>query len=234
MISRKWLVIGAIIIVLAAVSAAVLLSEQSNTTITNITNNSNNSSQSQQPTAITISVETNGSGATVTASAPLFTSVPKEMTTELKSKANKDVQSDSSTVDSLKADMEAIAKKYNYTATVTLKSQFGVNTLPFPATVSGTSMIPTLQDGQNIMAIKTKDIKVGDIVISKHPTYGLIVKRVAQISNGKVYLKSDNRKVEVTTQQHDLGNGTIEEITTTKTPLDTWQPLSNIIGVVKL
>jgi phage repressor protein C with HTH and peptisase S24 domain len=160
--------------------------------------------------------------------------IPKKMLAEMKNRAFHDVQSPTSTVNSLKADMKAIANKYNYTAEVTLNSQFGTDQLPFPATVSGTSMVPTLQDGQDIIVLKTKNIKVGDIVVARHPTYGLIVKRVAAIKGSKVYLKSDNRKIETQNTQQDLGNGTYEIITVEKEPLDTWLSKNNIIGVAKI
>ena len=42
-----------------------------------------------------------------------------------------------------------------------------------PATVKGTSMVPTLTDGQNIVVLKTTDFKVGDIVVAHHPDYNL-------------------------------------------------------------
>jgi len=90
-----------------------------------------------------------------------------------------------------------------------------------PASVSGTSMVPTLKDGQDIVVLKTKDYKVGDIVVARHPEYGLIVKRVSQIKDGQVYLMSDNRETIVTS------NGIYKG-------LDTWLPVENVVGVVKI
>ena len=231
---KTTIIIGAIIFIIAAASAATFLSGQSpDTTI-----NSSNQQQSApivEQNEIGITVKTDGRNVTVQAtSVPADVKVPPKMITEMKNKAYNDIQIYSSTSNSLKADMQTIAKKYNLTANVTLTSQFGTNQLPFLVIVSGTSMVPTLEDGQEVIALKTKNIKVGDIVISKHPTYGLIVKRVATIENNKVYLKSDNRKIVNYIKETNLSNGVVEISNITKTPLDTWRSISDIVGVVKV
>ena len=231
---RTGIIIGAIILIIAAASAATLLSGQSaNTTVT---------SQEQHPTQIleqphqiNITIKTNGTGAKVQAtSVPAQVQVPNKMIKEMKNKAFNDIQSDASTSGSLKADMQTIAKRYNFTANITLISQFGTDQLPFLATVSGTSMLPTLKDGQEVIALKTNNFKVGDIVISRHPTYGLIVKRVAATQKGKVFLKSDNRKIVNYIKETTLPDGVIEISNITKTPLDTWRSINDIVGVVKI
>lgn len=200
--SRILLVIAAIIILAAAASTAFYISEQ--------------------PHEVDVTIKTNGTDLTVQgSSAFIFIPVPSGMLSEMRDKAQIDIQSDASTVSSVKADMKAIAAEYNYSADVKIDSQFGVDQLPMPATVSGTSMVPTLQDGESIMVLKTTDYKVGDIVVARHPTYNLIVKRVAEINDTQVYLKSDNREVVVS------GN-------TIWKGLDTWLPKENVIGVVKL
>ena len=231
---KTTIIIGAIIFIIAAASAATFLSGQSpDTTI-----NSSNQQQSApivEQNEIGITVKTDGRNVTVQAtSVPADVKVPPKMITEMKNKAYNDIQIYSSTSNSLKADMQTIAKKYNLTANVTLTSQFGTNQLPFLVIVSGTSMVPTLEDGQEVIALKTKNIKVGDIVISKHPTYGLIVKRVATIENNKMYLKSDNRKIVNYIKETNLSNGVVEISNITKTPLDTWRSISDIVGVVKV
>lgn len=199
---RIFLAITAIIILAATASTAFYISEQ--------------------PHAVTITIKTNGTDLTVQASSAfIFTTIPNGMVSQMKDKAQIDVQSDTSTVSSVKSDMNAIAAEYNYTANVRIDSQFGIDQLPMPATVSGTSMVPTLQDGQSIMVLKTSDFKVGDIVVARHPTYGLIVKRVAEINGSQVYLKSDNRAVIVS------GNTILKG-------LDTWLPNEDVIGVVKI
>lgn len=231
--SRTGIIIGAIIIIIVAASAATFLQGQA----TNTTINSSNQQATQnleQPTQIGITVKTDGNSVTVNAtSVPTNVQVPAKMISEMKKKAYNDVQSYKSTANSLKTDMQNIAKKYNFTANVTLISQFGTDKLPFAATVDGTSMLPTLKDGQDVTALKTSDFKVGDIVIARHSTYGLIIKRVAAIKEGKVFLKSDNRKVVTYTTETELSDGVVEIETITKKPVDTWQPVKNVIGVVK-
>ena len=232
---RTGIIICAIILIIAAVSAAAFLQSQSpDTTIT---------SPKQQQSAqilnhshqVDIILKTNGSSVTIQATpVPAKIQVPAKMITEMKNNAMNDIRSDTSTSDSLKADMQTIAKKYNFNANVTLISQFGTDQLPFLATVNGTSMIPTLKNGQEVIALKTSNFNVGDIVISRHPTYGLIVKRVASIENSKVFLKSDNRKIENYIKETTLPDGIVEISNITKTPLDTWRSMSDIVGVVKI
>lgn len=177
---------------------------------------------SAQSNNVDITLKTNGTDVKVQASSVLFfKNVPDSMLVEMNDKALDDVQSDTSTVESIKSDMNDIAQKYNYTANVKITSQFGTDQLPMPASVSGTSMVPTLKDGQNIVVLKTSDFKVGDIVVARHPEYGLIVKRVSQIKDGQVYLMSDNRETIVTS------NGIYKG-------LDTWLPIGNVVGVVKV
>jgi hypothetical protein len=45
---------------------------------------------------------------------------------------------------------------------------------------------------------------------------------------------SDNRNVEYFTTEKNLGNGLVEIDTYKKTPLDTWLPRENVVGVVKI
>lgn len=208
--SRTWIIIGIIIIGIIAASAFVM----------------------QSTNSVGVTIDTNGSDTTVKISSIFIT--PVGMKDEMQQKAAEQIIESNSTVESIGNDMNAIAKKYNYTATVTINSQFGTNQLPMPATVSGTSMVPTLKDGQSIIVLKTKDYKVNDIVVATHPDYGLIVKRLKKIEDNRVYLMSDNRNVEYFTTEKNLGNGLVEIDTYKKTPLDTWLPRENIVGVVKI
>lgn len=196
------IIILTILLLVATSSAIVIISEQSNN--------------------LDITLKTNGTDVQVQASSILFFNrVPDTMMEEMENKALTEVQSDNSTVDTIKNDLKSIARKYNYNATVKIDSQFGIDQLPMPAAVKGTSMVPTLQDGQDIVVLKTRDFKVGDIVVARHPTYGLIVKRISEIKDGQVYLKSDNREIIVT------NNGILKG-------LDTWLPINEVIGVVKI
>jgi len=208
--SRSWLILGIIIIGIIATSAFYV---------------------TQEMNRVDITLETNGTDVNINASSIFDT--PPQMAAEMETKALEEIQDPNSSVESIKKDMSAIAKKYNYTADVTIKSQFGTDQLPMPATVSGTSMVPTLQDGQDIIILKTKDIKVNDIVVAFHPTYGMIVKRLKKIDGNRVYLMSDNRKVESYTTETPLPDGAVEIQTITKTPLDTWLSKDKVIGVVK-
>ncbi|MBI5679916.1 MAG: S24/S26 family peptidase [Methanobacterium sp.] len=230
--SRTGIIIGLIVIIIVAASAAVYMQQKSsNATLTP----SIQQAQIIQPlNQIDVTVKTDGTTTTVHAvSIPEGSALPHKMVAEMQSKAIADVNSDKSTVETLKNDMNVIAQKYNYSAKITISSQFGIDQLPFAAVVNGDSMIPTLKDGHLVVALKTSDFKVGDIVIARHPSLGLIIKRVASIKNGKVFLKSDNRKIEVINNETTLPDGTVEINTYKKVPLDTWQLKKNVIGVVK-
>ena len=229
MSSKIWIMLGAIIIIVAVASMAIYLPQQSS----NVVESQNDTQNLEQITKINVTINTDGTSTTVKATSINEVKVQDKMLTEMKNKALKDIKSEKSTTNSIKKDIKSIAAKYNYTAEVTINSQFGTDKLPFPATVSGNSMLPTLKDGQDVIALKTSSFKVGDLVIARHSTYGLIIKRVAAIKNGKVFLKSDNRKVENITTETTLPDGVVEINTIKKTPLDTWQPKKNVIGVVK-
>jgi len=209
--SRTWIIIGLIILGVMATSAVYI---------------------TQSMNSISVTIETNGSDVTVKTSSLFGT--PEQITAEMQQKALEQIIEPNSTVESIGNDMKVIAKKYNYTATVTIVSQFGTNQLPMPATVSGRSMVPTLQDGQEIIALKTTDYKVDDIVVAMHPDHGMIVKRLKKIEANRVYLMSDNRNVEYVTTEKDLGNGLVEIYTYKRVPLDAWLPHENIVGVVKI
>lgn len=167
-----------------------------------------------------VTIKTNGSYVELQPHSVLFYSAPSDMKQEMVDQALIDLEDDNSTADTLKNDMAEIAQRYNYSVTVTIDSQYGTDQLPMIATVKGTSMVPTLQDGQDVVILKTKDFRVGDIVVARHPTYGRIVKRVAKIEGDEVYLMSDNREVVVTGNVVTKG-------------LDTWLPIDDVIGVVK-
>lgn len=175
--------------------------------------------------AVDVTIKTDGVNITVETQTLLFQQAPPEMEEEIGNYMADVINDPDSTVDSIKADVKAISAKYGYTdVEVTIVSQFGVDQLPMPAVVSGDSMYPTLKDGQDLIVLKTDDYRVGDIVIAKHPDYGLIVKRVGKIEPSRVYLMSDNKRVErIYTPTSVI----------VRTPLNTWVPRSDIVGVVK-
>jgi len=210
---RTGIIIGLLVLVVAA-GSAIFLSTNHNTT--------------------EITIETNGTAVSVQSASSWLFPVPDAMLEEMKTKALADVEDVDSSLGSIQTDMQNIASKYNYTVQVKIKSQFGENQLPLLATVKGTSMIPTLQDGQRIIVLKTSNFQAGDLVVARHPDYHLIVKRVAEINGTQVYLKSDNRQVETVSNQIRNVNGVQQVVTIQKTPLDTWLPKTNVVGVVKV
>ena len=210
--SVNWLIIGFVVIILAS---SIIYSSLSY----------NN---------LSVIVETNGSNTDVNYNSILSSSLPPVMVNEIKNKALEDVDSANSTVYTVKVDINSIASKYNYHANVKIVSQFGTDQLPMEATVHGTSMVPTLQDGQEIIVLKTNNLKAGDIVVAEHPTYGLIVKRLSIIDGTQVYLTSDNKNIDIINNETTLPNGTVKTVTVQKTPLNTWLPTANVIGVVKV
>ncbi len=187
----------------------------------------------QDINTVDITLNTNGSDVDIKQSS-LVNAISPQVILEMEQKANEQLIEPNSTVDSIKGEIKNIARKYNYTANVKIVSQYGVDQLPMPAKVRGTSMVPTLKDGQEIIILKTNQYKVDDIVVAMHPEYGLIVKRLKKIEPNRVYLMSDNRNVEYFTTQHNIGNGLVEVDTYKKTPLDTWLPKEKLIGVVKI
>lgn len=209
--SRTWIIIGLVILGVMAILSVYI---------------------TQNISSVDVTIETNGSDVAVKTSS-LF-STPEQMAAEMQQKVLEQIIEPNSTVLSIKTDIKVIAKKYNHSATVTIVSQFGTNQLPMPATVSGRSMIPTLQDEQEIIALKTTDYKVGDIVVATHPDRGMIVKRLKKIEANRVYLMSDNRNMEYFTDERYLGNGLVEIYTYKRVPLDTWLHRENIVGVVKI
>lgn len=130
-----------------------------------------------------------------------------------------------SDVDSVKQGIKDLGSYYGIdNLRVNLNSECGHDKLSTVFNVEGTSMVPTLQDGQDITVEKTKDIHVNDIVVANSPQYGVIVKRVNQIDNDEVYLTSDNKKV-----SYEEINGILYE---TK-GITTWVDISDIYGIVR-
>ncbi|MBW2965880.1 S26 family signal peptidase [Candidatus Woesearchaeota archaeon] len=63
--------------------------------------------------------------------------------------------------------------------------------------VKGGSMLPTIKQDQKVKIIKTKDVKIGDIIVfkgnSKKNKNFRIIHRVVKINGNKVITKGDNR-----------------------------------------
>ena len=54
-------------------------------------------------------------------------------------------------------------------------------------------MMPTLKNGRLVLGVKRKNYIIGDIIVARHGG-GEVVKRIANITDGIVYLKGDNRE----------------------------------------
>ena len=106
---------------------------------------------------------------------------------------------------------------------INIDSSIGKNQIPVMVQVEGTSMLPTLQDGQNVLLNKSHDIEVGDIVVADSDEYGGIIKRVGEINDDRVHLESDNKNVDF-----EYINGTLYELK----GISPWVDLSEINGVV--
>ena len=129
-----------------------------------------------------------------------------------------------SDISTYRTGVENICKNYGMEdAEINLDSTIGKNQIPVLVKVDGTSMLPTLQDGQTALANKTHDIHVGDIVIANSSEYGLIIKRVDQVNNNEIHLISDNKNV-----SYEKINGMIYEIK----GITTWVDINEINGVV--
>ncbi|WP_405307358.1 helix-turn-helix transcriptional regulator [Methanobrevibacter sp.] len=108
-------------------------------------------------------------------------------------------------------------------AEINIHSTIGPDQIPIIVKVDGTSMLPTLQDGQDVLINKTHDIHVGDIVVAESDEYGGIIKRVDQINGDKVHLISDNKEI-----SYEYTDGVLYEVS----GITTWVDISNINGVV--
>ncbi len=127
-------------------------------------------------------------------------------------------------IDTLKSGIKDICLKYNLNTTnIQIDSSIGENSIPVIFQVDGTSMLPTLQDGQDVLVNKTQNVSVGDIVVANSSQYGNIIKRVDQVNGNQIHLVSDNKNIE-----YQEINGEIYE---TK-GITTWVDSSDIYGVV--
>ena len=129
-----------------------------------------------------------------------------------------------SNITTLKKGIEYICLKHNIkNPEINIDSSIGKNQIPVIVHVSGTSMLPTLQNGQKVLVNKTKNIHVGDIVVADSEEYGGIIKRVGDINGNSIYLESDNKNI-----SYEYIHGTLYEIK----GITTWVDISSINGVV--
>jgi hypothetical protein len=106
---------------------------------------------------------------------------------------------------------------------VHVDSVLGEDKIPIIYHVEGTSMYPTLNDGQTVLVEKTKAVNVGNIVVAKSSEYGNIIKRVSEVKGDQIYLTSDNSNV-----NYEYKNGNLYE----SKGINTWVSADDIYGVV--
>lgn len=129
-----------------------------------------------------------------------------------------------SNITTLKSGIKEICSKYGLeNPKINIDSSIGKDQIPVMVYVDGTSMLPTLKDGQKVLLNKSKDIHVGDIVVADSDEYGGIIKRVGDIDGDKIYLESDNKDI-----RHEYKNGILYEVK----GITTWVDISDINGVV--
>lgn len=136
-----------------------------------------------------------------------------------------DVMNDTtSNVSTLKKGINEICNSYGLeNAEINVDSSIGKDQIPVIVYVDGTSMLPTLQDGQKVLLNKSKDVHVGDIVVAESDEYGGIIKRVGDVDGDEIYLESDNKNISYTYK-----NGVLYEVK----GITTWVDISDINGVV--
>lgn len=61
----------------------------------------------------------------------------------------------------------------------------------YPRLVKGESMLPTLRPGQVVWISQSRHFKVGDVVVA-YVNRIEVIKRVAEVKDGKVFLVGDN------------------------------------------
>ena len=136
-----------------------------------------------------------------------------------------DVMNDTTTdVDGLKNGIGDLCRHYGMkNPEINIDSSIGEDQIPVIVHVDGTSMVPTLKDGQTVLFNKTHDVHVGDIVVADSDEYGGIIKRVDQVNGNDIHLTSDNKEI-----SYEYINGVLYEIK----GISTWVDVSDINGVV--
>ncbi|MBQ2652348.1 MAG: helix-turn-helix transcriptional regulator [Methanobrevibacter sp.] len=136
-----------------------------------------------------------------------------------------DVMNDTTTnITTYKSKISEICSDYNLdNVEINVDSSIGENQIPVIVTVDGTSMLPTLQDGQTVLVNKSHNVHVGDIVVADSDEYGGIIKRVDAVDGNRIHLVSDNKEV-----SYEYINGVLYQIR----GISTWVDISDIGGVV--
>ncbi len=171
------------------------------------------------------SVDVYNDGENITVETKTFSDIDKHELNQKICNYTLDVMNDTTTdIDTYRHGIKDICSQYGLEdVEINIDSSIGPNQIPIVVTVDGTSMLPTLQDGQNVLLNKTHDIHVGNIVVAESDEYGGIIKRVDQISGDKIHLISDNKEI-----SYEHINGVLYEVS----GITTWVDISDINGVV--
>ena len=170
-------------------------------------------------------VDVYNDGENVTVETTTFSDIDKHRLNKEICNYTLDVMNNTNTsISSYRHGIEDICRQYGLeNVKINIDSSIGPNQIPIIVTVDGTSMLPTLQDGQTVLLNKTHDIHVGDIVVAESDEYGGIIKRVDQIKGNEVHLISDNKGI-----SYEYINGVLYEVS----GITTWVDISDINGVV--
>ena len=171
------------------------------------------------------SVDVYNDGENITVETKTFSDIDKHELNQKICNYTLDVMNDTTTdIDTYRHGIKDICSQYGLEdVEINIDSSIGPNQIPIVVTVDGTSMLPTLQDGQNVLLNKTHDIHVGNIVVAESDEYGGIIKRVDQISGDKIHLISDNKEI-----SYEYTDGVLYEVS----GITTWVDISDINGVV--
>ena len=171
------------------------------------------------------SVDIYNDGENVTVETSAFSDADKNRLSRDICEYTLDVMNDTTTdIATYRHGVEDICRQYGLDdIEINIDSSIGPDQIPMIVYVDGTSMLPTLQDGQTVLMNKTHDIRVGDIVVAESSEYGGIIKRVDKIDGDRVHLVSDNKDI-----SYEVNHGVLYEVK----GISTWVDVSQINGVV--
>jgi len=172
-----------------------------------------------------VNVHLDGENVTVTSLSIPSGVDTKAMENEIREYTYREMNTVESNLTTLKSGISVIAGRHFKNVEVNIESQFGKDQIPMLIKVTGTSMLPTIQDGERLILLKTQDVEVGDLVAVIDPEYGGLMKRIGKIEGDKVFLSSDNSG-----SPAYIENGTFQHMVS----VEKWTDKSNIVGVAKI
>lgn len=79
-------------------------------------------------------------------------------------------------------------------------------------TISGVSMMPILQHGQEVTVLRQSDYIIGDILVYEYKNEGLLAHRLLKIENGRYFCKGDNSfRIEDISKEQIMGKISLEQ-----------------------